>query len=483
MSPLAVVGDTRFNLDFSGLPQNEESGTQCPNTPSTVLQGYNDYRGLITPTGDFGGWTVSTNGGASPAKNGQLPSVLIGGITTPSGGDPVARSDGTCGLYMANIDFATDPTGATDSSGIVLYKSNAGTLTAPGCTGTTPNACWPSKKVVFGTTDPSRFEDKEWMDVGASGAAGNVVWVTWTDFSGLSGRIVGARCTATLSACTAPIVISDAADSDFVDGNTVPQFSYVTIGGSDGGRVYVTWLVAHFNAGGIQDLTTIKAKVAAAGSTVFGPSKVIATLPCTTDSCAGAAIGLGNVLHADDFRVVTIPKSTTRVVGAVQKLYVTYEVCNPLLFHAICEEPSVRTAIASVAGTAIGAVTTLTSSIGGDNYFPSIARERGSTPGTRVVLAYFTNRYDPFHHRQDIELVALNAATAGVLSRQRVTGASNEPDADPSLGGFFIGDYIEVTAMNGLAMTHYNANRTSLKLRNLGVPVPQQDSYLNRSSF
>ncbi|TMJ93686.1 MAG: hypothetical protein E6G67_11635 [Actinobacteria bacterium] len=478
-TPAALLGDVRFNLDTSGLPQNEESGTTCLNSPAIVLQGYNDYRGVVSATGDFGGWTLSTNGGVSPIKDGQLPGVTIGGITTPSGGDPVARSDAACGLYASNIDFTTNADGSTKSSGIVLYKSNSATLTSAACTAAAPNNCWPTKKVVFGTNTASRFEDKEWMDVGVSGAAGTVVWVTWTDFMGPSGRILGSRCTSTLSACTAPVVISDAADSDFTGGTKTTQFSYVTIGTD--GRVYVSWLVAHFDASGNQDLTTIKAKVANAGSTVFGPSKVIASLPCTSSSCTGAAIGFGNLLHADDFRVATVPKNTMRIVGGAQKLFVTYEVCNPLLFGSICEEPSVRVASAPVVGTAIGAVSTATSSVAGDNYFPTIASEQGTT-GTRILLAYYTNRFDPFHHRQDIELVALNPATSAVLSRQRATSLSSEPDADPLLGGTFIGDYIEVTGRNGVAFTHYNANRTLMKLLGLGALVPQQDSYLNRST-
>ena len=192
------------------------------------------------------------------------------------------------------------------------------------------------------------------------------------------------------------------------------------------------------------------------------------------------AEGLGSGYYVQP-TLFTHAKSTMRIVGGAQKLFVTYEVCNPLLFGSICEEPSVRVASAPVVGTAIGAVSTVTSSVAGDNYFPTIASEKGTT-GTRILLAYYTNRFDPFHHRQDIELVALNPATSAVLSRQRATSLSSEPDADPLLGGTFIGDYIEVTGRNGVAFTHYNANRTLMKLLGLGALVPQQDSYLNRST-
>jgi hypothetical protein len=51
------------------------------------------------------------------------------------------------------------------------------------------------------------------------------------------------------------------------------------------------------------------------------------------------------------------------------------------------------------------------------------------------------------------------------------------------LGGLFIGDYIEVFAGGGKALVHYNANYRSIQLLNEGVPVPQQDNFLRRTSL
>lgn len=70
-----------------------------------------------------------------------------------------------------------------------------------------------------------------------------------------------------------------------------------------------------------------------------------------------------------------------------------------------------------------------------------------------MEVAYYTNRFDPvFHNRQDVELVELNAATSAVTDRQRLTSLSNESEADPLLGGLFIGDYIEVYAAGASAL-------------------------------
>ncbi len=117
-------------------------------------------------------------------------------------------------------------------------------------------------------------------------------------------------------------------------------------------------------------------------------------------------------------------------------------------------------------------------SAGGDNYFPTIDADRGSG---RVAVAWYTSRFDPvFHNRQDVELVSLDRATATVVRRQRVTRLSNEPEADPLLGGLFIGDYFEVAAEHGTGYVHFNANYVSIRLLGEGLPIPQQDNFLIR---
>jgi hypothetical protein len=51
------------------------------------------------------------------------------------------------------------------------------------------------------------------------------------------------------------------------------------------------------------------------------------------------------------------------------------------------------------------------------------------------------------------------------------------------LGGFFIGDYIEVFAHQGKALVHYNANYAMVPTLGEGFPVAQQDNYLSRRSL
>jgi hypothetical protein len=87
-----------------------------------------------------------------------------------------------------------------------------------------------------------------------------------------------------------------------------------------------------------------------------------------------------------------------------------------------------------------------------------------------------------FHNRQDVELLKIDSRSAGVTTRTRVTPFSNEPEADPLLGGTFIGDYIEVTVAGNRTYVHFNANYVAKQFLGAGVPVPQQDNFLARNS-
>jgi hypothetical protein len=115
------------------------------------------------------------------------------------------------------------------------------------------------------------------------------------------------------------------------------------------------------------------------------------------------------------------------------------------------------------------------------NYFPSIANDSASTS---FVVAYYTHRFDTvgLENAQDIEMVTVDAATLTILKRQRVTDSNatpNETEADPTLGGFFIGDYIELTAHDGLAYIGYNMNTRNVAIFGEGVRIPQQDNFLS----
>jgi len=468
--PGAYIRDL-FNNDGLGLPQNEEAVSVCDTHPSIVVGGTNDYRGLVDPEGNFTGWQLSTDGGKSVAKEGLLPSLPSQGENLPSGGDPVVQSRDGCTFYFGSINYpADDP--FNGPNGIAVYKTNAATLRS--CAGgtepdelTTPDCVQTGRIVAEAqmTEGAGHFLDKEWLDIGESGSAGRVVWIVYSDFTqdpdaplGFTGaQIKAVRCSADLSDCTDPILISGA-DEDV-------QFGDVTI--AEDGSVLVTWAQIEGELEQTAQTFTIKSRIAAPGTTTFGPTSVVAA--------ESNPLPFGGFLHAADFRVATYPKSIMPMVNGQRRPFVVWDRCKFLVLDNVCEGAQIQMSWSADGGTTW--VDPVVISERGDNFFPAISDE-----GTgRFAVSYYTTRYDPiFHHDYDVEAVRVNRVTGDVVGRQRVTPFSNDPDADPVLGGFFIGDYFDVHLLGGRMWVHYNANVRHVRVLDEGAPIPQQDNYLTR---
>lgn len=466
-SPTPLGVGVRFNQDTTGLPQNEESITRC-DAPSTnvVLGGTNDFRGLIDPNRNVTGWHFSNDGGARVTKEGRLPDVRVGRASVPSGGDPAVASDAGCNLYAASLAY--DPRDEVPN-GIAVYRSNPATIAA--CPGGTAPDCWPRKRMVAKAA-PGHFLDKEWMHVGTSASGATVVWTVYTDFGftrrgGESSAIKAVRCNADLSRCTDPINVSGTVTGyeSFV------QYSDVTV--ADEGRAFVTWTQVRASENGF--VYTHKLRVSKPGSKDFGPARTVYVEP--------DGIPFGGGLNANSFRAATLPKSEVRMVDTdadpltepEPKVFVVWDACGAFVEVAfVCEEPVIKLNSAPPPYDTWSDPTVL--SQGGSNYFPAISANEGAA---NLAVAYFTNRQDAiFDNRQDVELVSVNPETDAVLARNVLTAMQNEPEADPLLGAFFIGDYIEVYARNGTADVHYNANYVQMEFLNQGVPVAQQDNFL-----
>jgi hypothetical protein len=463
------IGDV-FNRDRTGLPQNEESVSVCRSNPRIVLGGTNDYRGLLFPEqGEpFTGWHFSNDGGDSVANEGLLPPVEMQGQDVPPGGDPVVVvHDRTCALYAASLNYAVGTDFPEDlfPNGIGVYKTDPATLA--GCGGAVDASCWPTRRAVAEAPDAGHFYDKEWFDVGWSGDAGLVVWVAWADFvadpeapSGISSvSIKAVRCDAVLEECTDPILISGP-DEDV-------QFVDVTIAGD--GSTYMSWSEIRGEIELAPQTFVHKLRVAPPGSTDFGPTRVVyeETL----------AIPFGGKLVANDFRVATYPKNEVKSTSGGTRVYIVWDACAERVFdETVCDRSRIKLRYSDDQGASWSPVKLL--SVGGQNYFPAIA----NAPGTsKLAVVWFTNRFDEaFGNRQDVELATIDAS-GNVTDRQRLTSRSNASEADPALGGAFIGDYIEVHVERGQAYVAYNANYRRASLLGEGAPVPQQDNYLVRA--
>ncbi|SMD27249.1 hypothetical protein [Kibdelosporangium aridum] len=448
-----------FNRDDLGLPQNEESVDRCSSNGNLVLAGTNDYRGLLNPLGNFTGWHFSDNG-ATLTREGLLPAVTFAdGVAVPSSGDPVVAFDAACNAYMATLNLVFVD-GVPTHSGIGVYRTTAGTLGS--CPGGDDPTCWPTRTLADQviSPDPAHFHllDKPWMAVGHS-AGQTVIWVTYTDFAvdfpNVTTTIKAVRCEANLTSCGKPINLS-AGGSDV-------QFSDVTVGPD--GRTYVTWVEDRITPNDGETFV-IKLRVAEAGSSEFSPEGVV-----TTEL---EPIGFGGVLHANDFRVATYPKHDVKIVNGIPRIFVIWESCQSRPLNVICEFSRMRMTFSDSFGAGWSNPTTL--SAGGDNYFGTLSANPG---GANLAVAYWTSRFDPvFGNRQDLELVTVGPQGT-VVNRQRLTTPSNEPEADPFLRGFFIGDYIEVTARADNALVAFNANYRKQALGlDASLPTAQQDNYL-----
>jgi hypothetical protein len=470
---IAQAGRDVFNNDILGLPQNEESVTACKTNRNVVLSGTNDYRGLIDNNGDFTGWHLSLDGGRSLANEGLLPSL---GPALPSGGDPIMVAGQGCALFGGGLAYnPEDP--FHNPNGIQVAKSDPATLSGDTCPPAPINdnpACWPTNELVAASAE-GHFLDKPWFDVGVSGDAGEVVWITYSDFTvddaaplGFTqAEIFAVRCDANVANCTAPIPIS-------VDDGDV-QFSDVTI--APDGRVYVTWseIVGELPTDPEFPVQTFihKLRIAEPGSTDFGEERIV--FPEVN------AIPFGGFMHSNDWRVATYPKNDVAMVGGKPRIFVVWDACQFRPLDSICEEAEIKLSWSDNDGVSWSPVRIL--SRGGDNYFPSIVSNDAARP--TLAFTWFSNRRDrAFHNRQDVEFVAMNPASGQTRGFRRITSAMNESEADPVLGGFFIGDYIEVAAVGDRAWVAYNANYLQKQLLGPlgvdGIPVAQQDNYLRR---
>jgi hypothetical protein len=317
------------------------------------------------------------------------------------------------------------------------------------------------------------FYDKDWIDVGTSGAAGEVVWTIFTDFRDPSKSSMKAvRCNARLQRCTSPIRLSGPLQGR---GLPIAQFGDIEVGPD--GHTYALWAEIH---NGLlprgRPHMVFKVRVAPPGSTTFGTTHVVAR--------ERKPLSPKNPLHADDFRVTTIPKMTVMMVSGRPKIFVTWDRCqaidpqpavNPEPPPRVCEEPEVVLSHSHSNGRRWSPRQVL--SAGGDNYFPTISSDHAGD----LVAAWYTSRFDPtFHNRQDVEMVQIGPHASSVHTRIRVTPTSNEPEADPTIFGNFIGDYFQILARNRAAYIHYNANYRSVQYLGRGFAIPQQDNFLER---
>ena len=448
-----------FNRDTDGLPQDEEAVSACTHRPNVVISGTNDYRGIVDKQGNFTGWYFSRNSGRTVENEGLLPGVTDStGTELPSGGDPTFAFDSGCRhAYGASINFDAAAPGQGHSVEAVYASTPATLASCPqgGSGGTlTHPECWPTRRTVAEAA-PGHFIDKDWM-----ATAGGHVWIAFDDVSAFNAEqneeastVEIVRCTSDLVTCTEPIPLST--------GQKVAEYPTVTIGPD--GRTYVTW-GEFFGDSFIGPAQRGWVAVADRGSLTFTRHPIVKE---------NQVIRAKETLHADSFRVGTQFKNTVAMDHGRPVILATWDRCKLHVGDQFCEEAQIRVSVSRDLGATWSRPRTI--SAGGDNIFPYLDTD----PVTHTIVGvWYTSRFDPaFHNRQDVEMVRLRP-DGSVKRRTRVTQRSNETEADPILGANFIGDYIQVDAVAGKAYVAYNANLRHVRLLGAGVPISQQDNYL-----
>ncbi len=456
-------GPLRFNKDMIGVPQNEETVAISPTT-GAVVGGANEYRGLFG--GGLSGFYVSTDGGLSVLKEGQIASLTLPttALTSVSGGDPAIDVDNSGNFFYASLYYYF--TGG---------QSCVGVTNAPAASIPTSSYPWGTPRAVACSTS-SFFQDKEFLAVDRTAGtfAGNV-YVTWTNFTSTGSRIYIARCDNALSVCTTGTAAPGGTGQFLVSGAaTDTQFSYPAVGPN--GKVWVVW--SEYGA------TTQNLKLARLTPSSAAPWFSIDFTITVVSIPYSASI---SYLAANDFRIFTQPKLAVGFGGTYgaassYRVWVVWEDCSKgkQMFGSFsCNNADVFMRTYNQAGTLIIGTVQVDGAPGGQQYMPWPAYDGAKST---LSIAFYDSQRDSFGHRYDISIA--QSPNGGASFTQTIITSNlppNEPDADPYLGGSFIGDYIQIAALSGVAYVHFNANY--VQVSSSTMQGFQQDNFLLRWSY
>ena len=417
-----------------------------------------DARALAEPDRGVVAWQLAEESGRL-VREGVFPAVTVGGTPVRTVADPVSATGPgpECRRYAGAL-IGTGTPADTDHlvSAVGIFASPQATLTG-GCR---DGGCWPTARAVA-VAPPGRFYDKEWFDVGRSGAAGTVVWVVWTDRPATdptAGVAMAERCGADLVRCTPPQRLSDPGDGD-------PEFTDVVVAAS--GRVYLTWRA--LSGTGAHTVMTVKMRVAAPGSTVLGPSRTVAVDP--------RVMPLGGRLNGDDLlRADSYPKLDVAALPSDgERAFVAWDSCGARV-GTVCEESRVLLSWSDDQGRHWTAPRPTGPRAAGSRFFPTLSVDRSTG---RLAISYYSTENDPVdQHGLDVYTDLWDTSGPRALHRYRITTTTTEPADDPSFPQSFLGSYFQTVAVHGTAYTDFTASYRHQRLDHRGVPVPQLDNYL-----
>ena len=483
-NPAGVVfGQLAFNKDTSALPQNEASVAIDPRNANRIIGAYTDYRGLLDPDNNpnFTGWSTSTDGGRTVAKDGQLRAVDVLGMSLPSQGVAVVAADKNGNFFLSSLqseryNYATN--------GITVFRSPAaGSSTgvfAGSCTGGTDPNCWPTVTVVAADTcdfgSGGHYYDRPYMAVDrSSSVASGSVYLVWTLLGCADGdtstTIQIAKCTNNLLTCSAPVTL----ESTTGTGSNMDsvQSSHVTVGPT--GKIYVTWVARSGNIP--QDETdTIRLLVIAPAAS---PSVVGTLGPLRTVQTEASPLPWPSFPYPAAVVTKTYPKVGVRGKRAI--IVWDRRTANSMFSYYFYLQSEIVAKFTDDDGASFSKVQVVSSGAG-QRYQPTICV---ASPAGPVVVGYASHQNDPtWSDRQDW-YVAKSSTGAAPYAPLRLTSVSNDTHPDPLGASYMIGDHQEVACQGNVGFLHFTANYAAKPSGDYfggsgNALVRQQDTILHR---
>ncbi|HEV8562521.1 MAG TPA: sialidase family protein [Actinophytocola sp.] len=401
------------------FPRTTQSETSTAVRSTTVLVGYNDSGQFLT-SGDFSGYSRSTNSGASFTDMGP-PTTPLGQISSVSG-DPVMVSDfnrmatDTALFYMANL-----ATNAAGTSIIGVHRSgNGGAAPTP----------WQFGRTASPLAVAGEFQDKEWLAVDNGATFPGRLYACWRRFGGANG-IQFSRST------DFGLTFTQLA-ANLSTGTTTVQGCSVDVD-RETGRVLVAWLDSSFNP------PQQRAKISTNGGVSFGAEFTIgaANLAETINGACGRNVFLD-----------TQAGNTSRAIRSTPFPTVAFRSTNASAYSVWHRAGLAGGSGADIAfarstnnGTTFGATQRINSVVTGDQFFPSIAVNAAGT----IRVFYYSTQLDAT--KRLLNAYFVQSADDGVTwsAPVRVTDVSfdrpiTNPNFDISVAGCYMGDYNDIAA-------------------------------------
>jgi hypothetical protein len=463
----APGGALMANTEPFDLPQNEESIAVDFGNSSLAVTGYNDFQGFFLLNNTLTGYATTSYNGTSTSvvKSGWLPGVVdpycTDGSILDALGDPSFASDQSGNIVAGTLadSIVGDCNGG--DNGIIVSKSNSGVYNGgTACNDAeTSNSCWTSHLIDSHTASSLLFDDKDWLAVNTNNGH---VYVAWDQIDENAGTEVVqfSDCNNSLSACSAPITISDVADTNtfspyvgiWTDGT--PLVSYEQIGSST-----VDFHLVH-----LTDSTSTPAIVS---------NNRYRSIPF-------AAMLQG--LATDGYRILTQVKFGVDLSKGANRgdIYATYDKCastsdEDQIAGFLCDQAVVRVDLLT---SPTGSATQLSTPSAYDQTFPSISVDPSNG---KVWVAYYTTQNDVDRSTQEVVVTSSSGGTGAFGSVAQVTTSGNSYQADTLVQLGFApqnGDYMQLEAKSGKVYVSFNANYDQKSGLAQLTKTNQEDNYV-----